>query len=59
MVPYLEDLREEILKEFHCSLFIVHPGGTKMYHDLCRQYYWSGIRNTLEFICVDVSHVSR
>ena len=33
MVPQLEDLREEILKEFHCSLFVVHPGGMKMYHD--------------------------
>ena len=34
MVPQSEDLREEILKEFHCSRFTVHPGGTKMYHDL-------------------------
>ena len=31
MVPQLTDLREEILKEFHCSRFAVHPGGTKMY----------------------------
>ena len=36
MVPQLEDLREEILREFHCSRFAVHPGGTKMYRDLCR-----------------------
>ena len=34
VVPRLADLREEILKEFHCSRFDVHPGGTKMYHDL-------------------------
>ena len=39
MVPQLTDLREEILREFHCSRFAVHPGGTKMYQDLCRQYY--------------------
>ena len=32
--PQLADLREEILKEFHCSRFAVHLGGTKMYHDL-------------------------
>ena len=31
VVPQLTDLREEILKEFHCSRFAVHPGGTKMY----------------------------
>ena len=43
MVPQSTDLREEILREFHCSRFAVHPGGTKMYHDLRRQYYWSGM----------------
>ena len=36
MAPQVADLREEILREFHCSRFSVHLGGTKMYHDLCR-----------------------
>ena len=31
VVPQLIDLREEILREFHCSRFAVHPDGTKMY----------------------------
>ena len=44
MVPKLVDLREEILREFHCSCFAVHPGGTKMYRDLRRQYYLSGMK---------------
>ena len=44
MVPQSTDLREEILTEFHCSRFVVHPGGTKMYRDLRRQYYWSRIK---------------
>ena len=39
VVPQLTDLREEILREFHCSRFVVHPGGMKMYQDLRRQYY--------------------
>ena len=34
VVPQLTDLREEILREFHCSRFVVHRGGTKMYQDL-------------------------
>ena len=34
VVLQLTDLRDEILKEFHCSRFVVHPGGTKMYPDL-------------------------
>ena len=51
VVPQLTDLREEILREFHCSRFFVHPGGTKMYCDLRRQYYWSGMkRHVGEFI---------
>ena len=36
VVPRLVDLREEILKKFHCSRFVVHLGCTKMYHNLCR-----------------------
>ena len=36
VVPHSTDLREEILKEFHYSRFVVHPGGTKMYQDLRR-----------------------
>ena len=44
VVPYLTDLKGEILREFHCSRFFVHPGGTKMYQDLRRQYYWSGMK---------------
>ena len=31
VVPQLTDFREEILREFHCSRFAMHPGGTKMY----------------------------
>ena len=40
VVPQSTELREEILREFHCSRFALHPGGTKMYHDLRHQYYW-------------------
>ena len=51
MVLQSTDLREEILKEFHCSRFAVHLGGTKMYHDLRRQYYWSGMkRHVRDFV---------
>ena len=51
MVPHLTDMREEILKEFHCSRFAMHPSGPKMYRDLRRQYYWSGMkRHVANFI---------
>ena len=48
VVPQSTDLREVILKEFHCSRFSVHPGGTKMYHDLHQWYYWSGMKEHVE-----------
>ena len=51
VVPQSVDLREEILREFHCSRFAVHPGGMKLYYDLHRQYYWSGMKKHVrEFI---------
>ena len=31
VVPQLIELRDEILLEFYCSLFVVHLGGMKMY----------------------------
>ena len=43
-VPQLTDLRDEILREFHYSRFVLHLGGMKMYQDLRRQYYWSGMK---------------
>ena len=51
VVPHSTDLREEILREFHCSRFVVHPGGKKMYQDLRCQYYWSGMkRHVWDFV---------
>ena len=44
VVPQLTDLREEILRESHCSRFTVHPGGMKMYQDLRHQYYLNGMK---------------
>ena len=40
-------LREEILQEFHCSRFVMHPSGMKMYRDLHRQYYYSKMKRDI------------
>jgi len=37
-------LKQEILKEAHKSRYTIHPGVAKMYHDLKRQYWWSGMK---------------
>jgi hypothetical protein len=39
-VPKREALKNEILDEAHTSRYSIHPGSTKMYHDL-RQQFWS------------------
>nr|GFA71573.1 DNA/RNA polymerases superfamily protein [Tanacetum cinerariifolium] len=37
-------LREALLTEAHSSPFSVHPGSTKMYHDLKPHFWWSGMK---------------
>ncbi|XP_075088095.1 uncharacterized protein LOC142170163 [Nicotiana tabacum] len=38
-VADVDGLRYAILKEAHNSKYTIHPGSTKMYHDL-KQFYW-------------------
>nr|GFC50449.1 retrotransposon protein, putative, Ty3-gypsy subclass [Tanacetum cinerariifolium] len=47
VVPNDASLREAIeamLVEAHSSPFSVHPGSTKMYHDLKQYFWWSGMK---------------
>ena len=37
-VPNVDGLRERIMTEAHTSRYSVHPGSTKMYHDL-KEFY--------------------
>ena len=50
-VPDVEGLRDQILKEARRSLYLIHPGSTKMYHDLREIYWWEGLkRDIAEFV---------
>ena len=40
-------LREDVLKESHQSQFTVHPGGTKMFHDVARNFWWNGMKKDI------------
>jgi hypothetical protein len=40
VVSKKEDLKTKILDEAHTLRYAIHPGSTKMYHDL-RQQFWS------------------
>jgi hypothetical protein len=43
-VPHVDHLREKILQEAHDSAYSIHPGSTKMYHDLKERYWWYGMK---------------
>ncbi|KAL5540955.1 hypothetical protein UlMin_044247 [Ulmus minor] len=50
-MPNDEEIRMAILEEAHKSRFALHPGSTKMYQDLRRQYWWRGMkRDVAQFI---------
>ena len=44
VVPDIDELRSEVLKESHQSKLTIHPGGNKMYRDMKRTYYWKGMK---------------
>nr|GFD14843.1 retrotransposon protein, putative, Ty3-gypsy subclass [Tanacetum cinerariifolium] len=44
VVPNDASLRGAMLTEAHRSPFSVHPGSTKMYHDLKQHFWWSGMK---------------
>ncbi|GJV90442.1 putative nucleotidyltransferase, ribonuclease H [Tanacetum coccineum] len=43
-VPEDPTLREALMTEAHSSPFLIHPGSTKMYHDLKQHFWWSGMK---------------
>ncbi|XP_072962641.1 uncharacterized protein [Typha angustifolia] len=52
--------RREILEEAHQTSYSVHPGETKMYHDVRRYFWWSGLKKRIaEFVarCLIYLHI--
>jgi hypothetical protein len=43
-VPKDDELKRLILDEAHKSGFSIHPGSTKMYHDLKQNYWWPNMK---------------
>jgi hypothetical protein len=44
VVPKDAEVRQQILDEAHLSRYSIHPGSTKMYHDLKQHYWWTKIK---------------
>ncbi|GAU29982.1 hypothetical protein TSUD_360970 [Trifolium subterraneum] len=50
-VPNDAELKRLILEEAHKSGFSIHPGSTKMYHDLKENYWWPNMKTEIaEFV---------
>jgi len=46
-VPNDEELKRRILEEAHKSKYTIHPGATKMYHDLKSVFWWPGMKGDI------------
>jgi hypothetical protein len=46
-VPEVKEIRELILHEAHDSAYSIHPGSTKIYHDLKSRYWWYGMKRAI------------
>jgi isochorismate hydrolase len=46
-IPNDVELKRVILLEAHQSLYTVHPGNTKKYRDLCKNYWWKGMKKDI------------
>jgi hypothetical protein len=45
VVPRREVLKKKILYEVHTLRYCIHPGSTKMYHDLRQQFWWTRMKH--------------
>jgi hypothetical protein len=46
-VPNVQSIRELILKEAHETAYSIHPSSEKMYQDLKKKFWWSGMKREI------------
>ncbi|KAA3465779.1 integrase [Gossypium australe] len=50
-VPKNDELIQKILHEAHSSCMSIHPSSVKMYNDMMKMYWWSGMKRDIsEFV---------
>jgi hypothetical protein len=47
VVPKQQDLKDPILREAHDTPLSIHPGSTKMYHDLRQRFWWTRMKREI------------
>jgi hypothetical protein len=51
VLPKKEALKKKILDEANTSRYSIHPGSTKMYHDLRQEFWWTRMkRETARYV---------
>jgi hypothetical protein len=51
-IPDNDEIKKMILEESNRNSLSIHPGATKMYHDLKKLFWWSGLkRDVAQFVC--------
>ena len=58
VVPKDSDFKERIMAEAHAAPYSVHPGSTKMYRDLKKNYWWDGMKKDIA-LYVEKCHTCR
>ncbi|WVZ64465.1 hypothetical protein U9M48_013974 [Paspalum notatum var. saurae] len=52
-VPDVDSIKKLILSEAHDTAYSIHPGSTKMYHDLKESFWWYGMkRAVVEYVAI-------
>ncbi|WVZ71282.1 hypothetical protein U9M48_019884 [Paspalum notatum var. saurae] len=46
-VPDVDIIKKLILSEAHDTAYSIHPGSTKMYHDLKERFWWYGMKRAV------------
>ena len=41
------ELKNELLADAHGTKYTIHPRSTKMYQDLKKQFWWSGMKKDI------------
>jgi hypothetical protein len=47
VVPKDFELRRKTMDEAHSSRYTIHPGTNKMYHDLKKRFWWTGMKQEI------------
>ena len=58
-VPCLTEIKQQILEQAHSSKFVVHPGCTKMYHDLREVFRWPSMKKEIANYLARCIHYQR